>query len=70
MSDAADSQAELDDFVSETPTNTVSTARTVRFKLETSQRKLDYLRECVEPWQAIASRMADLLPSFPVASWG
>ncbi|MFB6256577.1 MAG: hypothetical protein ABEH58_07635, partial [Haloplanus sp.] len=63
-------QTDLSSFVSETPTNTVTTTRTVRCKLETSRRKNERLQEVIKEWQSLASRFAELLPTFSPLRWG
>jgi len=63
-------QTEIESFVSETPTSTTTITRTIRCRLETSQRKNDRLREVIDEWQSIARRFADLLPSFSHHRWG
>lgn len=63
-------QTALSEYVSETPTNTTTVTRTVTCKLETSQRKNDRLREVIDEWQSLASRFADLLPTFSPQRWG
>lgn len=63
-------QANLEDFRSPAPTETTTITRTVKCKLETSQRKNDRLRECIECWQKIADHVADLMPTFPLGQWG
>lgn len=62
------SQAHLGKYQPAVSTETVT--RTVVCKLETSQRKNDRLRPAIEEWQTIASRMGDLMPSFPAYRWG
>lgn len=45
-------------------------SRTVKLKLETNNRKNEYVRESIDEWQEIASRMADLMVSLPEYRWG
>lgn len=63
-------QTSLPEYISETPTNTTAITRTVKCKLETSQRKNARLREVIDEWQSLASRFADLLPTFSRQRWG
>lgn len=44
--------------------------QTIICELETSGKKTTRVRECIEEWQAIASGMADLMPTFPAYKWG
>lgn len=43
--------------------------RTLPCSLQTSGRKMERVRECIDEWQAIAQRTAELLPSFPPSEW-
>lgn len=53
----------LSEFVGETTTESVT--RCVVLPLETSKRKTALARECIDEWQAIARKAAELMPSFP-----
>jgi IS605 OrfB family transposase len=63
-------QTALPEYVSETPTNTTTITRTVKCKLNTSERKNERLREVIDEWQSLASRFANLLPTFSRQRWG
>lgn len=65
---SADGQATLDAFRAGTTTEQIT--RTVCVKLETSQRKNERVRRCIDEWQAMAARAADLLPSHIPHRWG
>ena len=63
-------QSDLDSFVTDTPTETESVTRTVRCKLQTSERKNTRLREVIDEWQSMAHRFAELLPTVSPLRWG
>ncbi len=64
------SQATLGEFRSSALSGTTEITRTIKCRLETSQRKNERLQSAIDEWQEIAAYMADLLPSFPDYSWG
>ena len=66
----SDGQVELDAFMSEIPTGTISTARAVRCKLETSQTKNETLRQAIDDWQYVAREMSNYMPTFGPHRWG
>jgi len=53
----------------EPSTDTVSVTRTVRLKLETSQRKNRIVQHGIRAYQSVLSYMADRLPSYPEHEW-
>lgn len=63
------SQTDLDSFITDTPTQTESVTRTIRCKLETTQRKTETLKEVIDEWQSIAYRFAELLPTVSPLRW-
>lgn len=65
MSDTA--QNSLSDYTAGTTTEPF--AKTVQCPLETSQRKTERVRECIDEWQAILSWAGDILPSFSEQEW-
>jgi|GEM_PF-1884441 len=68
MSETADTQTDLGDWTAGTTTESIT--RTVRLKLETSDRKLAHVQTAIDDWQRVAGYTADLLPSFPAYRWG
>lgn len=49
---------------------TRTVTKTVVLPLQTSRRKNERVREVIDEWQQIASRMADLMPSVGPQHWG
>ena len=63
MSTPADSEGDVPS------TTEIDVTRTVRLKLETSQRKNDLVQAGVGAYQAVLSHMADHLPTYPEWEW-
>jgi len=60
-------QTQLSAF--EPESDTVDVTRTVRLKLQTSERKNEKLKQGIDAYQAVLSFMADRLPSYPPWEW-
>jgi len=62
-----DEQTSIDAF---TPaTDEIKVTRTIRCKLETSQRKNVLVERSINAYQEVAAEMADVLPSYPEWEW-
>lgn len=60
-------QSDLSTFTA--GTDTVDITRTVRCRLETSERKNQLVQKGIDAYQQVAARMAAVLPSYPEHEW-
>lgn len=60
-------QQTLTDFAAGTTTETI--VRTIRLKLETSQRKNERVRGVIDEWQDMLAHMVNIMPSIPQSGW-
>lgn len=64
---ASSSQADLSAFAA--GKDEIEVTRTIRCRLETSQRKTERVRQGIDAYQQVASHMADMLPSYSPHEW-